>query len=125
VIDVARRMGITTPLQPYCSTTLGTQSVHPLDMADAYATLAARGVHHAPTAVWRVRQPSNGSLLFQADPGSTDAQVLGQNDADLVTYALQRVIQYGTGTRANIGRPAAGKTRTTTDYHDPWFCGHP
>ena len=124
VVDVAKRMGITTPLQPYCSTTLGTQSVHPLDMTNAYATLAARGLHHAPTSVWRVRQPSDGAVLFQADPASNAAQVLGQNDADLVTYALQRVIRYGTGTRADIGRPAAGKTGTTTDYHDAWFCGY-
>ena len=50
--------------------------------------------------------------------------MLRQNDADLVTYALQSVIQSGTGTAANIGRPAAGKTGTAQNYWDAWFCGY-
>ena len=51
-------------------------------------------------------------------------KVLEQNDADLVTYALRSVITAGTGTRAQIGRPAAGKTGTAQDYVDAWFCGY-
>src|SRR5579859_5780250 len=47
-----------------------------------------------------------------------------QNDADMVTYALQRVVQYGTGTAAGFGRPAAGKTGTAENYEDAWFCGY-
>jgi penicillin-binding protein 1A len=47
-----------------------------------------------------------------------------QNDADTVTYILQSVLQYGTGTAANFGRPAAGKTGTAENYADAWFCGY-
>jgi penicillin-binding protein 1A len=49
---------------------------------------------------------------------------MAQNDADMVTYALQRVVQYGTGTAAGFGRPAAGKTGTAENYQDAWFCGY-
>ena len=48
IVDVARRMGIQSPLVPVCSITLGPEGVSPLDMTDAFATLAARGIHHAP-----------------------------------------------------------------------------
>ena len=51
-------------------------------------------------------------------------RVMAQNDADMVTYALQRVVQYGTGTAADFGRPAAGKTGTAENFEDAWFCGY-
>jgi penicillin-binding protein 1A len=50
--------------------------------------------------------------------------VMPQNDADMVTYILQRVLQYGTGTAADFGRQAAGKTGTAESYEDAWFCGY-
>jgi penicillin-binding protein 1A len=121
VADVARRMGIRSKLEPVCSITLGTQAVTPLDMADAYATLAARGVHHAPQAIAEIRT-AKGKVLYRM-PAKGD-QALAENDADLVTYALQGVVQFGTGTAANIGRPQAGKTGTGQEYRDAWFCGY-
>src|SRR5207247_5245513 len=60
--------------------------------------------------------------LVKADSHTEPA--LGRNDADLVTFALQAVIDHGTGTAADIGRPAAGKTGTTQDFTDAWFCGY-
>ncbi|MBI2239124.1 MAG: transglycosylase domain-containing protein, partial [Actinobacteria bacterium] len=121
VVDVAHRMGITSPLEPVCSITLGTQSVNPLEMADAYATLAARGVHHRPSPVEEVVGADgevDGHISTRGD------QAISRNDADLVTYALRGVITGGTGRAANIGRPAAGKTGTAQEYVDAWFCGY-
>ncbi len=121
VASTAHKMGITTPLQSVCSITLGTQAVNPLEMTDGYATLAARGVHHAPQAFEVVRGPAGG-LIGKLDP--TGSQAIPQNTADLVTYALQGVIQHGTGTGAYFGRPAAGKTGTAENFQDAWFCGY-
>jgi penicillin-binding protein 1A len=121
VVPVAQRMGITTPLQPVCSITLGTQPVNPLEMTDAYATLAAHGVHHAPQAFELVRAP-NGKVLGRL--GGPGTQAIPRSVADQVTYALEGVIQHGTGTAANFGRPAAGKTGTAENYQDAWFCGY-
>jgi penicillin-binding protein 1A len=121
VVPVAHKMGITTKLQPVCSITLGTQPVNPLEMTDAYATLAAHGVHHDPQAFELVRAP-NGSVLGKLNaPGS---QAIPRSVADQVTYALEGVIQHGTGTAASIGRPAAGKTGTAENFQDAWFCGY-
>jgi penicillin-binding protein 1A len=123
VIPVARRMGITTPLAPVCSITLGTQAVDPLEMTDAYATLAARGIHHTPIALARVTGPT-GAVLGHIRPHN-GRRAIPLTTADLTTYVLQRVVQYGTGTAAGLGdRPVAGKTGTAENYADAWFCGY-
>jgi penicillin-binding protein 1A len=122
VADAAHRMGIRSKLEPVCSITLGTQAVTPLEMTNGYATLAARGVRRWATPIHVVRDAS-GAVLDRTTSGR-GKQVIATNDADLVTYALENVIRYGTGTSANIGRPAAGKTGTAQDYVDAWFCGY-
>jgi penicillin-binding protein 1A len=121
VVSTARKLGISSPLQPVCSIGLGTQAVNPLEMTNAYATLAARGVHRDPQAFELVRGPSGGVIGKLNAPG---AQTIPQNAADLVTYALEGVISHGTGTAAYFGRPAAGKTGTAENYVDAWFCGY-
>jgi penicillin-binding protein 1A len=121
VADLAHKMGIRSKLQAVCSITLGSQAVTPLEMADAYATFASQGIHHAPTAISNVKDPS-GKVVWQ--PNTHGSRALDPNDANLVTYALQGVITGGTGTAANIGRPAAGKTGTAQDFVDAWFCGY-
>jgi 1A family penicillin-binding protein len=121
VAATARRMGITSRLAPVCSITLGSQPVTPLDMTTAYATLAARGIRHQPQALRQVRDP-NGKLILR--PSTRGKRALDSDVADLTTFALQGVIQAGTGTAANIGRPAAGKTGTAQNYQDAWFCGY-
>jgi membrane peptidoglycan carboxypeptidase len=113
-------MGIRSPLEPVCSITLGTQSVNPLEMTAAYATLAARGEYHRPTPLDEIEY-SNDEVQDIGGPGQ---QVLARNDADLVTYALETVVTSGTGTNAAIGRPVAGKTGTAQEYWDAWFCGY-
>jgi penicillin-binding protein 1A len=121
VVRVAHMMGIRSRLQSVCSITLGTQAVNPLEMTDAYATLASRGIHHPPQALRLVQGPS-GEVLGRLDPHGTRA--LPQSTADEVTYALQHVIENGTGTAAALTRPAAGKTGTAESFQDAWFCGY-
>jgi membrane peptidoglycan carboxypeptidase len=121
IAKTAHKMGITTKLQPVCSITLGTQPVNPLEMTDAYATLAARGIHRDPQAFDLVRGPNGEQIGKLRERG---ARAIPQNTADLVTYALQGVVQHGTGTAAYFGRPAAGKTGTAENFVDAWFCGY-
>src|SRR5207244_899445 len=118
VVDLAHRMGIESRLEPVCSITLGSQAVSPLEMADGYATLAARGMHHPRQALGEVRSPRGAELPLAPEPAR---RALSTNAADLVTYALQGVIAFGTGTAAGIGRPEAGKTGTAENFQDAWF----
>ena len=120
VVDVAHRMGIDSPLEPVCSIALGPEGVSPLDMTDAFATLAARGVHHRPQALARVTA-SDGAVLTRLRHRGTRA--LSPSVADRVAYALTGVVRAGTGTAARLDRPAAGKTGTAESFKDAWFCG--
>jgi penicillin-binding protein 1A len=121
VVPVAHRLGIRSNLQAVCSITLGTQSVNPLEMTNAYATLAARGVHRDPQAFELLRGPRGGVIGQLHAPG---ARAIPPNVADTVTYALQGVVTHGTGVAAGLGaRPVAGKTGTAENSVDAWFCG--
>ncbi|HEY3920810.1 MAG TPA: penicillin-binding transpeptidase domain-containing protein, partial [Gaiellaceae bacterium] len=109
-------------LQSVCSITLGTQPVNPLEMTDAYATFARRGIHHAPQALAEVRGP-RGVELGKLD--TKGARAIPKETADLVNYTLQHVVTSGTGTAAALpDRPVAGKTGTAENYVDAWFCGY-
>jgi membrane peptidoglycan carboxypeptidase len=121
VAEVAHRMGITNELVPVCPLTLGTSPVSPLQMASGYATLANRGVHCDPIAITRVIDRTGGTI-FRAEP--TCRRAVPASVADEATAMLENVIKIGTGTAANIGRPAAGKTGTGQDYQDAWFIGY-
>jgi penicillin-binding protein 1A len=121
VVRAAHMMGIRSPLKAVCSITLGTQAVNPLEMTSAYATLASRGIRRGPQALALVRGP-RGEVI--GGLSSKGARAIPQRTADLVTYALQHVIESGTGTAATLSRPAAGKTGTAEDFQDAWFCGY-
>jgi penicillin-binding protein 1A len=121
VVDVAQRMGIESPLAPVCSLTLGPEGVSPLEMTSAFATLAARGIHHRPQLLERVSAvPGRGELLRLSRTGR---RALSRQVADRVTYALAGALRNGTGAAAYFGRPAAGKTGTAESFRDAWFCG--
>jgi penicillin-binding protein 1A len=120
VVDVAHRMGIRSPLVPVCSITLGPEGVSPLEMTEAFATLAAGGVHHDAQDLQRVMTPDGRVLARLRHDGD---RAISADVAATVTYALTGVIQGGTGTAANPGRPAAGKTGTAENSSDAWFCG--
>jgi len=122
VAQTAHRMGIQSPLEPYCSITLGTEEVTPLEMTEAFATLAAQGVRHEPTPVAVVRGPDGTVIDHPVD--SAGQSVLWPNHANMITSILEDAMTSGTGTAAAIGRPAAGKTGTAQDYTNAWFCGY-
>ncbi len=111
VVRVARKMGIKTELLPVPSIGLGSNAVSPLEMASAYATLAAGGVYSKPMAIRRVVL-ADGSVDEDAGWGvSKRKRVMPDGVAYEVTKILQRNITSGTGTGANYGDPAAaGKT---------------
>ena len=117
----ANRMGVESELQPYASLVLGTSPVSPLDMASGYSTLMDKGEHVKPTIVTRVTDAS-GRVLYE--PPTRRDRVVSQEITDQVSWALSQVILGGTGTGANFGQPAAGKTGTTEDFKDAWFVGY-
>ncbi|HEV8352633.1 MAG TPA: penicillin-binding protein 1A [bacterium] len=121
VVDVARRMGIASPLRPDLTLALGSSEVTPLEMASAFGTLAAVGVRAEPIALVRVIDRT-GKVLEESRPIRHPA--LEPDVALQMTDLLKGVILRGTGRGAAIGRPAAGKTGTSDDYRNAWFIGY-
>jgi penicillin-binding protein 1A len=120
VVNVARRLGISSKLEPVCAITLGTEEVTAMEMAHAFSTLASGGIRRPLTAV-RVIKTTDGKVLYRHK--AKGKRVMEANDAWQVVYALQRVVTGGTGTAAAFGPPVFGKTGTTDDWTDAWFCG--
>jgi membrane peptidoglycan carboxypeptidase len=122
IVDVAHRMGIDSHLDPYCTVTLGVEEVTPLEMANAFGTLANHGVHCEPFAITKV--VGRGGRILQKQRHGRCKQVVSREVADRVAGLLRLVVQSGTGTAANLGRwPVFGKTGTTNDSADVWFSG--
>jgi penicillin-binding protein 1A len=124
VARLAQEMGIVTELAPVASIGLGSNSVSPLELASAYATLAAGGVYREPFAIRRVVLP-DGPVHGSDEWGRGERRrVLTDGQAAAVTRILAQNMTSGTGTGAQIGRPAAGKTGTTDRFTDAWFAGY-
>ena len=123
VCETAKLLGITTHLDCYPAEGLGglTLGVTPLEMAGAYATLASGGIRHRPTGIERVVFPDGKSEDLASGEGK---RVLTDGEAYAVTKVLKANVQGGTGTAANYGCPAAGKTGTTDEAKDAWFVGY-
>lgn len=124
VAAMARRLGVRTPLASVPSIGLGSIAVSPLDMASAYATLAAGGVYSEPMAIRKVVLPGGREDRGPGWGTSKRTRVIPDGVAYEVTKILEENILYGTGRRARLARPAAGKTGTTDDHADAWFCGY-
>lgn len=123
VCETAKLMGITTKLDCYPAEGLGglRLGVSPLEMANAYATLASGGVRNEPKAIKKVVFPDGKS----DDLGKPKRKrVFSDGVAYEVTKILEQNVQGGTGTAANIGCTAAGKTGTTDNFNDAWFVGY-
>jgi penicillin-binding protein 1A len=124
---MARNLGITEQVNgPYfrraCAITLGAVGFTPLELTDVYATFADGGVHHDPQAFESVRNARNKVVEKITTKGT---RVLSPNVDAQLTYALEGVVQHGTGTAAALGaRPVAGKTGTAENFQDAWFCGY-
>lgn len=122
VIQIARIMGITTPLEYDYTIALGSNGVKLYELTRAYGIYANGGFKVEPYGIERI-ESSRGKVLYSASrPRIT--KVLSSDTAATMTAMLRTVIEHGTGMAANIGRPAAGKTGTTDDYKDAWFVGY-
>ncbi|MGQ9531646.1 MAG: transglycosylase domain-containing protein [Desulfotomaculales bacterium] len=123
-IQFAGRLGFTAfdPARDGLSLALGgmTYGVTPLQMAAAYAAFAANGIYAAPMAVTKVERPDGTYDDFR--PARTRA--MKPTTAYLITSMLQSVVERGTGTRAALDRPVAGKTGTSDEGRDAWFVGY-
>ncbi len=122
VIDVAERLGITSPLAAHPSIALGTEEVTLLDLTSSYAVFANGGFRAKPYGIKRILNP-DGDVLYEQQSLAT--RVVAPGAARSMNYLLYQVILSGTGTNATIGgRPAAGKTGTSQDARDIWFIGY-
>ena len=133
--EYAKKMGL--PLvesDKNLSLALGglTYGVSPLDLASAYGVLANKGIRVEPHVIVRI-EDHNGNLIYEANPQKTE--VISEQSAYLMTDMLQTVVKSGTGTRAQMNRPVAGKTGTTQlpdkaefkgkkGNQDAWFAGY-
>ncbi|MGN6429536.1 MAG: transglycosylase domain-containing protein [Gaiellaceae bacterium] len=128
VASMAHLLGVRSPLTTkegayVPSLGLGSIPVSPLDLASAYSTLAAGGIYSKPMAIRKVVL-GNGKEDTGAGWGKPDRKrVISAGVAYVVTQILEQNMQSGTGTGAYFGRPSAGKTGTTDNYADAWFCG--
>jgi penicillin-binding protein 1A len=125
VVKMAYKLGVrSSTLDAVPSLTLGSIGVSPLEMASVYATLAAGGVYSKPMAITKVVLP-NGKIDTSAGWGKPRRErVISDGVAYTVTQVLEQNMLHGTGVGAYFGRPSSGKTGTTDNYADAWFCGY-
>ena len=128
VAETARRMGVRSQLDvkgAYVpSIGLGSIAVSPLDLTSGYATLAAGGIYAEPMAIRRVILADGREDTTAGWGVPKRRRAISEGAAAVVTRILEQNVQYGTGTRAAFGRPAAGKTGTNEEHADAWFAGY-
>jgi penicillin-binding protein 1A len=120
VADMARRFGITTPINTYPSMVLGSSDVHLIDMTRAFASVGNKGVAVNPYGITKVT--ANGEVIYQQQIDRSHVLVAPYVAAQMIDL-LQTAVNTGTGKAAQIGRPVAGKTGTTSSSKDGWFLG--
>jgi penicillin-binding protein 1A len=122
VAATARRLGVVSPINTDPAMALGTTLVSPLEMAQAYAAFSNGGQRVAAYGLERIR--TNGGVVVWQRRASAPVQAIGNPPLGELHQMMRAVVSSGTGTRAAIaGRDVAGKTGTTSDYRDAWFCG--
>ena len=122
VVELCKRLGFESHLNPYLSLGLGSSEVTMEEMCAAYATLANDGEYNRPFSVWRITD-ATGKVLYQH--ASMPARAVKGNHVRLINAMTQAVVQGGTGWRCKLeGRQVAGKTGTTSNYSDAWFIGY-
>ncbi|MFZ2088442.1 MAG: PBP1A family penicillin-binding protein [Desulfobaccales bacterium] len=121
VVNMAKNLGISSPIYPNYSSALGSSEVTLLELTRAYAAFPNKGQLITPTFIERL-EDRDGRVLFEAAP--MVQQVMKPESADIMTKLLLGVVQRGTATRVQVlKRPIAGKTGTTNDNRDAWFIG--
>lgn len=128
VVDVASRLGVRAPLEPYPATAIGglREGVTPLEMASSYATIANGGFYHQPRLIEDVGRRS-GAPGGLRPPPRAEGRALSESEAQVVADVLRDVVADG-GLRGDrldeeLGFPVAGKTGTTERFADAWFVG--
>ncbi|MEN2985736.1 MAG: PBP1A family penicillin-binding protein [Thermodesulfovibrionaceae bacterium] len=121
IIELAKKAGIVSQMPQDLTLALGSVSLSPLEITSAYAAFANGGKKVKPIAIKYVTD-SSGKIILKNEPILEDAIL--PEIAFKITNMLQDVVAYGTGTRANIGRPIAGKTGTSNEFRDAWFIGY-
>ncbi len=122
VIDMAKALGITTPLTYDYTISLGSNGVKLYDMVVAYGNFANGGYRVQPYAIQKI-ETQRGKVVYEA-PRTKITKVLDKDTAGIMTAMLRKVITMGTGRGANIGKPMGGKTGTTNENRDAWFIGY-
>ncbi|MBO9519170.1 MAG: PBP1A family penicillin-binding protein [Porphyrobacter sp.] len=121
VASMARRFGITTPIATNPSMVLGSSEVRVIDLTRAFAAVSAGGRSIEPFGITKVVSAS-GDTLYEHEPTRSN-QLVPDYVAAGITDLLQTAVNTGTGRAAQIGRPVAGKTGTTSSNKDGWFVG--
>jgi membrane carboxypeptidase/penicillin-binding protein len=122
LVTYLQRFGFSRPFGKNLSIALGTQEVTLLEMTRAYSVFANQGRLMDPIFITKITDP-HGAVLEEFRPGSKP--VISPETSYLVTSMLESVVKRGTGKRVqDLGRPVAGKTGTTNDFHDAWFIGY-
>ncbi|MGZ3452628.1 MAG: penicillin-binding protein 1A [Polyangiales bacterium] len=122
VIDFARAAGITSNLAPDLAIALGSYEVAPIELANAYTTIAGGGVYEPPQIILRILGPDGRELALPARKPPTRA--FNEAEAYLLTSMMTSVVEKGTASGAKVlGRPIAGKTGTSNQAKDTWFAG--
>ncbi len=120
-IQVARRLGISSPLDLNLSLALGTSDLSLIELTSAYSALANQGLWMPPVTI-RYVTDAQGKLLEEQVPEGREA--VAPETAYVITHMLRGVVERGTGQAAKaLGRPIAAKTGTTNDYANAWFIG--
>lgn len=122
IIKLARRMGITTPLENSNALALGTSEVKVLDMATAYTAIANGGFAVWPYAIKEIYTRDGYQIYVRQ--GDSENRIIKEKYVEMLSGMLQKVINQGTGKNAKINGFAAGKTGTSQDYRDAWFAGY-
>ncbi len=121
IADMAKRFGISSPIETVPSMVLGSNEVRVIDMARAFASVGNKGVAVTPYAIRKV-VTADGRVLYQRE-GEEERVLVAPWVAAEMTDLLQSAVLSGTGRAAQIGRPVAGKTGTTSSNKDGWFIG--
>ena len=120
-VEYCRRFGITSPLNPYLSLSLGTFEITLLEMVSAFSTFPNKGVRFRPYFITRI-EDKDGNILEETRVESNE--VVSPQTAYMMTHLMRGVMEQGTGAAASVlDWPLAGKTGTTDKYTDAWFIG--
>ena len=125
IVEAAHDMGIDVDLPAYSSLTLGTVGVPPVQMAEAYGTVATGGIHRDAIAITRI-EDRNGNTVYEHE--DSPVRVLSEDIASAALEVMKGVTTWGgtaevVGSGLTVNQPVAGKTGTTENYRDLWFCG--